>query len=243
MVTAYLFDRRKGKEIEASWLESFQGIGKNEVLWLDLVEPSEDEGREVCDALGLNDLVSSGLADQDTKTGLEQREGYLRVTAVAVSDEEQDPSRERVVVDCYVGVNWVMTVHDAAIAALDDFREIAEGEGEIGILNARVARQSSQSSYRWLASKPTSHFRRGGLVTNAAHGNPREYQVMLFGSVELKRLHRACSLIWLDTDRRLPGRGPSLRLQVRGRRFRFAVSPHAIRADTFPSHTKPERRS
>src|SRR6185437_7444833 len=62
--------------------------------------------------------------------------GHLRVTAVAVSDAEPDPEQERIVVDCFLGSNWVLTVHSADIAVLDDFRSVSEGKGEIGLLDA-----------------------------------------------------------------------------------------------------------
>ena len=67
---------------------------------------------------------------------MEQYEGYLRVTAVAISGEEDDPARERIVVDCFVGSNWLLTVHDGEIAVLDDFRATAEGKGNLGLLDA-----------------------------------------------------------------------------------------------------------
>lgn len=49
------------------------------------------------------------------------------MTAVAVSDAERAPDRETIVVDCFLGSNWVMTAHGAEIAVLDDFRAVAEG--------------------------------------------------------------------------------------------------------------------
>src|SRR4029077_5255824 len=67
---------------------------------------------------------------------VEQFERHLRVTAVAVSDTERDPARERIVVDCFLGSNWILTVRGADIAALDDFRDAAEGKGEVGLLDA-----------------------------------------------------------------------------------------------------------
>ena len=135
MVRAYLFDRRQGVEVE-SWLGSFRKLSKDEVLWLDLVDPSADEEREVREALELASDDGSALAGQERTPALEQHNGYLRVTAVAVSDAERDPELERVVVDCLVGSNWVLTAHKGEIAVLDDFREVATGEGELGILDA-----------------------------------------------------------------------------------------------------------
>jgi Mg2+ and Co2+ transporter CorA len=58
------------------------------------------------------------------------------VTAVAVSDEESDIENEQVIVECFVGPNWMLTAHDADITVIDEFRETASGEGELGKLDA-----------------------------------------------------------------------------------------------------------
>ena len=58
------------------------------------------------------------------------------MTAIAVSDAERDADRERIVVDCLVGPDWVLTAHTGEIAVLEDFRDIATGEGELGVLDA-----------------------------------------------------------------------------------------------------------
>ena len=135
MVTAYIFDRRQGKSVD-DWAESLHGLDENQVLWLDLMDASEDEVAEVLDRLELGDAAEMRLGDPEGKPGIEQREGHLRVTAVAVSDVERDPARERIVVDCFLGSNWVLTAHSAGIAVLDDFRKVAEGKGEVGLLDA-----------------------------------------------------------------------------------------------------------
>ena len=135
LVTAHLFDKTQGKEVE-TWAESLQHLSKDQVLWLDLMDPTDAEAHEVIAALDLGDAGSLTLGEPDGKPGVEQHEGHLRVTAVAVSDKERDPARERIVVDCFVGPNWVMTAHRAQISVLDDFREAATGKGEIGLLDA-----------------------------------------------------------------------------------------------------------
>lgn len=135
MLKAYLFDRRQGESID-DWVDSLHNLDKNQILWLDLIEPSEDEAAEVLDALDLPAAGGLRHGDPEGKPGIEQHEGHLRVTAVAVSDAERDPERERIVVDCFLGSNWVMTAHSADIGALDDFRGVAEGKGEIGLLDA-----------------------------------------------------------------------------------------------------------
>jgi magnesium transporter len=135
MVTAYLFDKKQGKEVE-SWLDCLQSLGRNEVLWLDLADPFDDERHEVGEALALGHLNPATLADPESEPKFEQYESFLQVTAVAVSDAERDPTRERVVVDCLVGPNWVLTVHKADVAALDAFRDVAAGPGDLGSFDA-----------------------------------------------------------------------------------------------------------
>src|SRR5439155_27266285 len=108
----------------------------NQVIWLDLMDPSQDEAAEVLGALDLGDAGGLRFGDPEGKPGIEQHEAHLRVTAVAVSDTERDPARERIVLDCFLGSNWVLTAHSAGIAVLDDFRGVAEGKGKVGLLDA-----------------------------------------------------------------------------------------------------------
>ena len=42
MLTAYLFDKRRGKEIE-DWADTVGRLSKDQVLWVDLLDPSDDE--------------------------------------------------------------------------------------------------------------------------------------------------------------------------------------------------------
>jgi magnesium transporter len=135
MVKAYLFDKRRGESVE-DWAGCLHRLNKSQLLWLDLQDPSQGQAAEVLDVLDLGDAAELRLGDPDKSPRVEQHEGHLRVIAVAVSDQERDPDRERIVVDCLLGSNWVLTAHTADIAALDDFRSVAEGRGEIGLLDA-----------------------------------------------------------------------------------------------------------
>ncbi len=135
MVSAYLFDRRQGGSVE-DWAGALHGLNNNQLLWIDMMDASEDEAVEVLDALDVGTAAELKLGDLQRRPSVEQFERHLRVTAVAVSDAERDPARERIVVDCFLGSNWILTVRGADIAALDDFRDAAEGEGEVGLLDA-----------------------------------------------------------------------------------------------------------
>jgi magnesium transporter len=135
VVTAYLFDRRQGRAVD-DWAEALDRLGRNQILWIDVTDGSDNEAAEVLEALGLGDAVDLKLDDPERKPAVEQFDDHLRVTAVAVSDTEKDPARERIVVECFLGSNWVLTVHRADIAALDEFRSVAEGKSELGVLDA-----------------------------------------------------------------------------------------------------------
>jgi magnesium transporter len=134
MLAAYLFDERRGKVIE-DWADAVGHLEENQVLWVDLVDPSDDDERAVRDGFELAEATFRTGGD-GVKPELELAEAHIRVTAVAVSDGEKDPAREAVVIDCLIGTNWVLTSHVSEIAVIEDFRTRAEGAGELGALDA-----------------------------------------------------------------------------------------------------------
>jgi magnesium transporter len=133
MLSAYLFDQRQGTKIE-TWTDALHDLGENQVLWLDLQEAAEEEEREVRRALDLNE-EDTGAGAED-KPSLVQRDGYLRVNAVAVTDAADRSSAGTEAMSCFIGENWILTTHAAELEVIEDFRERAEGGGEIGILDA-----------------------------------------------------------------------------------------------------------
>jgi len=135
MLTAYLFDKRHGKEID-EWRESVANLGKDAVLWLDLLDPSYAEENAVREAFGLDDADRLRLGDADAKAEIEQATTHIRVTSIAVATNESDPARETAVIDCFIGENWVVSAHEREIEVIDDFRTLAEGGSELGILDA-----------------------------------------------------------------------------------------------------------
>ncbi len=106
------------------------------MLWLDLLEPNTGEAREVAAAFGVDDLDEARLRDPDLRPGLEQPGDHIRVTAVSASAREGDTPSRLVAFECVVGANWLVTVRNDAVSVIDDFRERAEGAGELGLLDA-----------------------------------------------------------------------------------------------------------
>jgi magnesium transporter len=135
VLTAHIFGPERGEAVD-DWAKSLAGLSDDQVLWLDLLDPSADEKREALEGFGL-DSASVFAGDAATKAAaLELGDDLIKVTAVAVSDEEQDPEREIVAVDCWIGPTWVLTAHTDNIAVIEDFRGLAEGGGGLGVLDA-----------------------------------------------------------------------------------------------------------
>ena len=122
MLTAYLFDRERGTHVER-WAESLRKLSEDEVLWVDVTEPSEQEAQEVREAFGLHTRLDLSASSQ--KARLTQENGFLVVSAVAISDEETDIEKERVVLECFVGPNWLLAHHDAPDLLVEAEVEVA----------------------------------------------------------------------------------------------------------------------
>jgi magnesium transporter len=135
MLSAYLFDERLGKRVER-WADALEDLGETEVLWLDLVEPSPEEQQEIREALGIDERDGDRLGNDGAVPEVGQGRGYLRVTAIAAGDPEGDTAPVSITLNCLVGENWLVTAHDGEVAVIEEFREHAEGEGEIGVLDA-----------------------------------------------------------------------------------------------------------
>jgi Mg2+ and Co2+ transporter CorA len=58
------------------------------------------------------------------------------VTAVCVAEAEDGSAPQPAAIHCFVGENWVVTSHAVELALIDEFRERADGPGEIGVLVA-----------------------------------------------------------------------------------------------------------
>ena len=91
MLTAYLFDRERGTKVE-NWKEALQALNEDQMLWVDVIAPSEDDARELGEVFKLRERVDTSAGGR--KAGLVGENGYLAVTAVAVSDAERDVENE-----------------------------------------------------------------------------------------------------------------------------------------------------
>lgn len=135
MLTAYLFDERVGEPV-TDWEATSRDLAETQVLWLDVAAPSDDDERRVREAFALRDEDPRHHDPNETRPELTQHESYIRVTAIAAPKHDQPGRRAASVLECFVGVNWVVTVHADELEVIADFRDVAGGSGELGALDA-----------------------------------------------------------------------------------------------------------
>jgi magnesium transporter len=133
MLSAFRFDAQQSERVE-DWESACERLDDDQLLWLALRDPSDDEETAVVDALGLGDELARRLRDSPERASVTDDGEHLYVTVVAVAGDEDAPVL--VHVECVLGENWVVTAHQDEIAVLEEFLERAEGGGEIGALDA-----------------------------------------------------------------------------------------------------------
>jgi magnesium transporter len=133
VLSAFRFDAQQSERVE-EWESACEELDDDQLLWLALRDPSDDEETAVVDALGLGDELARRLRDSPERASVTDDGEHLYVTVVAVAGDEDDPVL--VPVECVLGENWVVTAHQDEITVLEEFLERAEGGGEIGALDA-----------------------------------------------------------------------------------------------------------
>lgn len=130
MSTALLFERDRADEVE-DWPSQLARLGRKSILWIDL-DGREGKIAELVEELELSPKTAERLESTDNTPFFGDFGSYLHVTAFAPAHAREGTDLVRV--GCLVSRHWVVTVHDAPLTVLDEFRERAEGSGDIGRL-------------------------------------------------------------------------------------------------------------
>jgi magnesium transporter len=133
VLNAFLFDVEQSKRVD-DWRGESKGIDGDQLLWLALRDPSEEEVAELVDALELGDEPVRRLRESSEHPSVADEGEHLYVTLVAATGDEDAPTL--VSVECIIGENWVVTAHRDEISVLEEFLERAEGGGQVGALEA-----------------------------------------------------------------------------------------------------------
>jgi magnesium transporter len=133
MLTVFLFDGRESERVE-DWRAALERLADDELLWLALRDPTEEEVAALQEAFELGDENAHRLLEQPSRASLADAGERLHVTLYAAGVDGTDPVL--VPVECVLGPSWVVTAHRDKVEVLEEFRERAEGGGQVGALDA-----------------------------------------------------------------------------------------------------------
>ena len=133
MLTVFVFDERESRR-EEDLRASLDRLGENALLWLALRDPTEEEVAAVQEVFEFSDEQAHRLLEQPNRASLLDSGEHMHVTLYVASGEGGDPVLRPV--ECVLGPNWVVTAHEAEIEVLEEFRERAEGGGQVGALDS-----------------------------------------------------------------------------------------------------------
>ena len=132
MLTVFLFDEQVSRrEVD---LGAVDRLGEDALLWIALVDPTDEEAAAVQEALELSDKQADRLLEQPSQASLVDAGEHLHVTLYAACGEGDEPVLRPL--ECVLGPNWVITAHDGEIEVLEEFRARAEGGGRVGALDS-----------------------------------------------------------------------------------------------------------
>lgn len=126
--------RGKGRELQPEDLARIEPRD-DELLWVDLRDPSEALLRSVMDALQWPDRAQAELADPRTTPMLGKTRERFWLTAVAVSHGD-GLALEGQLLALAAAPNLVVSLHRDEIAFIDELRQREEGDSDIGALGA-----------------------------------------------------------------------------------------------------------
>jgi magnesium transporter len=106
-------------------------IRPDELLWVDLVDPGDEEVATVGRALALSDPAVELLETRPTDPDAGVRKGAIHVVVATPGEAPDDDPVPLMVI---LGEEWVITAHPSPIAFLDEHRDRVRDEREVGLL-------------------------------------------------------------------------------------------------------------
>jgi magnesium/cobalt transport protein CorA len=133
MLTVFVFDERESRQDE-DMRAALDRLEEGALLWLALRDPTEEEVAAVQEALEFSDEQAHRVLEQPSRASLVDAGEHMHVTLYAASGKGAEPVLRPV--ECVLGPNWVVTAHHGEIEVLEEFRERAEGGGQVGALDS-----------------------------------------------------------------------------------------------------------
>lgn len=130
MSEAILFDRDGVEHLDLSARP--RRLHGRQLLWVDVDHNSEFDPADVAEAFDLDRTTCDHLATPNEGPLFDDHGRYIHITTHA---PREDADGELHAVECVVGENWIITVHDRPIPVLEEFAERVSGSGDTGSLD------------------------------------------------------------------------------------------------------------
>lgn len=110
---------------------SVDSVDSDQLLWIDLEDPSDDELNTLKRTLGLPDETWEAVRPEPKAADAFNRTGAIEVILIALAkDLHHDPVPLQII----VGDAWIVTRHSRSMAFLDEHRERVMDQREVGLL-------------------------------------------------------------------------------------------------------------
>jgi len=106
-------------------------VDSDQLLWIDLEDPSDAELDTLKRTLGLPDDTWDAVRPEPKKADAFNRDGAIEVILVALANDLRD---DPVPLQILVGEVWIVTRHSESMAFLDAHRERVMDQREVGLL-------------------------------------------------------------------------------------------------------------
>lgn len=133
---AVLFDAVSGdRQLDKLDEAVVQGLGDKQLLWVDLLNPAEEQLRALAAQLSLPPAAIEGYLGSDTNPCLDPCGNCFWLRVVSINDE---PGLQfsGTVLSMIAGPNMVITLHHHPVAFLEEFRSTQPDHGDVGELGA-----------------------------------------------------------------------------------------------------------
>jgi magnesium transporter len=131
---------REARHVDRAWLAPDSG----KTVWVDLAEPTDDEGRVLTDVFGFHDLAVESALRREAHPKIESYSDYLYLVLHGINFHGVQHAFDTHETDFFLGSNYLVTVHDGKRRSIAHVTELCErtshilAEGPVALLHRIV---------------------------------------------------------------------------------------------------------
>ncbi len=128
---------REASAVDPAWLQP----GSGSTVWVDLAEPTDEQGRMLVDVFRFHDLAVESALQREMQPKIESYGGYLYMVLHGIRFQGAEHRFETHETDFFLGPNYLVTVHDGKRRSIAHVSELCErashilAEGPVALLH------------------------------------------------------------------------------------------------------------